>query len=72
MTKLTRREMLATTAATGSVAYFIGHANQSNVLVPMLNQGELAVLYCFVFLYFAVAGAGSWSLDSMLRSRKSV
>ena len=54
-------------------AYFMGHANQANVLVPMLNQGELAVLYCFVFLYFAVAGAGAWSLDALLaRSRKSV
>ena len=49
-------------------AYFIGHASQGNVLVPMLNGGELAVLYCFVFLYFAVAGAGAWSVDAM-RSR---
>lgn len=54
-------------------AYFMGHANQGNVLVPMLNQGELAVLYCFIFLYFAVAGAGAWSLDGVLtRSRKAV
>lgn len=44
-------------------AYFIGHASKGSVLVPMLNQGELAVLYCFVFLYFAVAGAGAWSVD---------
>jgi putative oxidoreductase len=54
-------------------AYFMGHANQGNVLVPMLNEGELAVLYCFVFLYFAVAGAGAWSLDNTMgRSRRSV
>src|SRR3954469_13313988 len=48
-------------------AYFIGHAPRGSVLVPMLNQGELAVLYCFVFLYFALAGAGTWSLDAVWR-----
>ena len=46
-------------------AYFIAHASRGNALVPMLNGGELAVLYCFVFLYFAVAGAGAWSIDAM-------
>jgi len=46
-------------------AYFIAHASRGNALVPMLNGGELAALYCFVFLYFAVAGAGSWSVDAM-------
>jgi len=46
-------------------AYFIGHASRGNPLVPMLNGGELAALYCFVFLYFAVAGAGAWSVDAM-------
>ena len=48
-------------------AYFIGHASQGNVLVPLLNRGELAVLYCFVFLFFAVAGAGAWSVDALHR-----
>lgn len=48
-------------------AYFIGHAPQGNVLAPMLNQGELAVLYSFVFLYFAAAGAGAWSVDGAWR-----
>ena len=48
-------------------AYFMGHAPGGNWLVPMLNMGELAVLYCFVFLYFAAAGAGAWSLDAMWR-----
>jgi len=48
-------------------AYFIGHAPRGSILVPMLNQGELAVLYCFVFLYFALAGAGTWSLDAVWR-----
>ena len=48
-----------------AVAYFLAHASQGHPLVPMLNQGELAVLYCFVFLYFVFAGAGAWSVDAM-------
>jgi putative oxidoreductase len=50
-----------------AVAYFMAHASQGSVLVPMLNKGELAVVYCFVFLYFAVAGAGAWSMDALRR-----
>jgi putative oxidoreductase len=45
-------------------AYFIGHAPQGNVLVPMMNQGESAVLFCFIFLFLAAAGAGAWSVDA--------
>jgi putative oxidoreductase len=52
-----------------AVAYFMAHASQGNPLIPMLNKGELAVMYCFAFLLFAVAGAGAWSVDSMRRSR---
>jgi cytochrome d ubiquinol oxidase subunit I len=37
----------------------------ATVLLPLLNKGELAVLYCFVFLYFVFAGAGAWSVDGM-------
>jgi putative oxidoreductase len=50
-----------------AVAYFMAHASQGSMLVPMLNQGELAVLYCFVFLYFVLSGAGAWSVDRMRR-----
>jgi putative oxidoreductase len=50
-----------------AVAYFMAHASQGQPLVPMINKGELAVLYCFVFLYFAVAGAGAWSVDAVRR-----
>ena len=53
-------------------AYFIGHASQGHVLLPLLNKGELAVLYCFVFLFMSVAGAGAWSLDSLMNRRKGV
>ena len=42
-------------------AYFMAHAPHG--LYPMLNHGELAVLYCFVFLYLAAAGGGVWSID---------
>jgi putative oxidoreductase len=48
-----------------AVAYFMAHGSQGSVLLPMLNQGELAALYCFVFLYFVFAGAGAWSVDAM-------
>lgn len=48
-------------------AYFLGHAGQGNVLLPMLNGGELAVLYCFVFLYFVFAGGGAWSVDAAMK-----
>lgn len=46
-----------------AVAYFMAHAPQG--FYPILNKGELAVLYCFVFLYLAVAGAGPWSIDAL-------
>jgi len=46
-----------------AVAYFMAHAPQG--FFPILNKGELAVLYCFVFLYLAAAGAGPWSIDAM-------
>ncbi len=45
-------------------AYFIAHASHGNVLSPMLNQGEPAVLYCFIFLFLAAAGPGVWSVDA--------
>ena len=38
-----------------AVAYFMAHAPQGAILVPLLNSGELAVLYSFVFLYLALA-----------------
>ncbi|HEY0052022.1 MAG TPA: DoxX family protein [Caulobacteraceae bacterium] len=50
-----------------AVAYWTAHAPQG--FYPINNQGELAVLYCFVFLYLMCAGAGPWSLDAILRKR---
>jgi putative oxidoreductase len=44
-----------------AVAYFMAHAPKG--ALPIQNGGELAVLYCFIFLYFAAAGGGAWSVD---------
>ena len=48
-----------------AVAYFMGHASQGGVLTPILNQGELAIMFSFVFLLFAAVGGGAWSVDAM-------
>lgn len=45
-------------------AYFMGHASKA-ALLPLINEGESAVLFCFIFLYFAAAGAGAWSVDAI-------
>ena len=47
-----------------AAAYFIGHAGQG--FWPLLNGGELAALYSFVFLCFVAAGGGVWSVDAQL------
>ena len=48
-----------------AVAYFYSHAGRG--FYPLLNGGELAVLYTFVFLYLAAAGGGAWSADRAMR-----
>ena|SRR5260221_9173644 len=48
-----------------AVAYFMAHWPKN--WLPLLNGGELAVLFCFGFLHLAVAGAGPWSADAMRR-----
>lgn len=45
-----------------AVAYFIAHA--PNSFFPVLNGGEAAILYCFIFLYLVFAGPGPWSVDA--------
>jgi putative oxidoreductase len=45
-----------------AAAYFIAHAHPP-LSWPVLNQGELSVLYCFLFLFIAAHGAGIWSVD---------
>jgi putative oxidoreductase len=45
-----------------AVAYFMAHAPHG--FHPMINQGEAAILFCFIFLYIAAAGPGPWSVDA--------
>jgi putative oxidoreductase len=45
-------------------AYWLAHAPRS--MYPVLNNGDAAILYCFVFLYIACAGGGPWSADAMM------
>ena len=48
-------------------AYFTAHAKDS--FWPIVNHGELAALYCFLFLYVAATGSGTWSLKGMMRKK---
>jgi len=48
-----------------AVAYFMMHAPHG--WVPLVNKGELAVAYCFAFLFIAARGAGAWSVDAAMR-----
>jgi putative oxidoreductase len=50
-------------------AYFIAHAPHG--FLPVLNGGELAVEWCFVFLYLSAAGPGAWSIDAWRQARSS-
>jgi len=50
-------------------AYFLSHAPAS--FFPIINRGDAAILYCFVFFYIAFAGGGPWSLDAMLRKKSN-
>ena len=47
-----------------AVAYFMAHQFNGMGILPIVNEGELAVLYCFIFLFIATAGAGKWSFDN--------
>jgi putative oxidoreductase len=48
-----------------AVAYFLYHNPGS--FYPLVNGGEAAILFCFIYLYLAAAGGGAWSLDRMRR-----
>ena len=52
-----------------AVAYFMAHAGAG--FWPIINRGEPAVVYCFVFLYIASKGSGRLSIESMARKRRS-
>jgi putative oxidoreductase len=48
-------------------AYFLSHAPHG--FFPLLNRGEGAILYCFIFLYFVFAGPGPWSIDATVKGK---
>ncbi len=52
-----------------AVAYFYAHAPRG--FFPTLNGGQLAILFCFVFLYLFVAGGGAWSVDQQRAASRS-
>jgi putative oxidoreductase len=54
-----------------AAAYFKGHAFSGGGFWPHANGGELAVLYCWLFLYIAAAGPGAFAIDNLLRRRTS-
>jgi putative oxidoreductase len=52
--------------ASGLMAFAYWMAHGTRALLPILNEGELAVIYCFVFLFIAARGSGVWSVDASL------
>ena len=53
-----------------AIAYWMVHAPQSPF--PTVNQGEAAILYCFIFLFIAAAGPGVWSIDAKFRGQRTL
>jgi putative oxidoreductase len=49
-------------------AYFISHFPRA--FIPLLNNGNLAIMFCFACLYFFCAGGGPWSLDAIVRGKR--
>ncbi len=58
-------------SGTMAAAYFMGHVIPNGNILPIVNQGELAALYCFVFLSIAAHGSGIWSVDAARRGAKA-
>jgi putative oxidoreductase len=52
-----------------AVAFWMSHAQRGQGFWPIQNEGELAVLYCFLFLFIAAQGAGRWSVTGSRVSR---
>jgi putative oxidoreductase len=56
-----------------AVAYFMAHFKATALgWIPLVNHGELSVIYCFAFLYIASRGAGIWSIDHAMRGSRTV
>ena len=59
---LTTRGAAFLCSGTMAVAYWLVHGTKS--FYPLVNGGELAALYCFIFLFIACRGSGIWSMDN--------
>lgn len=51
-----------------AAAYWMAHGTKA--ILPIMNNGELAALYCFVFLFISTQGCGIWSVDDLIKRRK--
>ncbi len=60
---------IAAFIACGEMAYAYWTAHAHRAILPLVNMGELAVLYCFVFLFIFAHGSGIWSVDSIFKRR---
>jgi putative oxidoreductase len=57
--------------ASGEMAYAYWMMHGHHALLPLVNQGEIAFLYCFVFLFICIRGAGIWSVDALIKRHVS-
>ena len=55
----------------GEMAYAYFHAHAAGGFWPIMNRGELAVFFCFAWLYIAAAGPGPWSIDALIGRRSA-
>ena len=64
---------IAAFIASGEMAYgfFFMHVAGSGSLIPIVNKGEAAVLYCWIFLFIFFHGPGSWSIDALMNRGKA-
>jgi putative oxidoreductase len=58
--------------ASGEMAYAYWSSHGPHALLPLVNRGELAVVYCFLFLYFSAHGSGIWSIDHLLNGNREI
>jgi putative oxidoreductase len=56
--------------SSGEMAYAYWSVHGTHAILPLVNMGEMAVLYCFLFLYIAAKGSGQFSIDNLLRMSK--
>jgi putative oxidoreductase len=61
---------LAAFICSGEMAYAYWTVHGTHVLLPFLNGGELAIIYCFLFLFISTKGSGAFSIDHFFEKRK--